>query len=37
MQTYAEYLETMAAYRFAPLDEPTWQQWQVHYHGHWKE
>jgi polyphosphate kinase 2 (PPK2 family) len=25
---YARYLETMKAYRFAPLDFPTWSNWQ---------
>lgn len=36
MQTYEQYLETMKAYRFHPLDRETWQLWQVHHHGHFK-
>jgi hypothetical protein len=37
MQTYAEYLLTMRAYRFAPLPESVWQDWQIFYHGSFKK
>lgn len=36
MQTYEQYLATMRAYRFYPLDRETWQSWQIHYHGYFK-
>ena len=28
MQTYAEYLETMKAYNFRPMERELWQDWQ---------
>lgn len=31
MQTYSEYLATMKAYNFYPLDRATWQEWQDYY------
>lgn len=31
MQTYAEYLATMRAYNFQPLDRATWNDWQAYY------
>lgn len=37
MQTYAEYLQTMEAYHFIPMKEPLWRDWQIHYHGFFKE
>lgn len=33
MQTYSEYYETMKAYGFYPVNEKTWQEWQVYYHS----
>lgn len=30
-QTYPEYLETMKAYRFSPLDYETWKSWDDFY------
>ena len=32
-QTYKEYLETMKAYGFHPLDRKTWEMWAEHYSG----
>jgi hypothetical protein len=34
MQTYKEYLRTMAAYRFYPMNIALWRDWQLHYHGY---
>lgn len=36
-QTYEEYLETMKAYHFCPLKRELWQDWQIHYHGAYKQ
>lgn len=36
MQTYQEYLETMDAYNFHPLDQQTWEQRQIEQHGTFK-
>ncbi len=30
-QTYAEYLETMKAYHFCPIDYETWFDWMLYY------
>lgn len=35
-QTYEQYLETMKAYNFYPMDRELWQDWQVHYHGSYR-
>ena len=35
MQTFEEYLETMAAYQFCPSNRTGWQTWQVFHHGHY--
>ncbi len=37
MQTYTEYLATMRAYKFYPLDFATWKAWQIYHHGYYKE
>ena len=35
MQTYEEYLATMRAYHFHPLDRATWESWQEDYRKRW--
>jgi hypothetical protein len=35
-QTYEEYLGTMRAYCFVPMQRELWQDWQVFHHGSYK-
>lgn len=34
-QSYPEYLETMRAYSFIPMDYDLWVSWQLHWMAHY--